>query len=376
MPKAAGESTWFSHDPVDRFKVLSQQAAREIVADPERLGVLKRFGTNPMEDTRGESVYLHENGDHYIAHLIEGLGTKSLVADKMDEAVPDVQHCGSLGQDTIAMKVNDMVTLGAFPVGISMYVAVGDGKWMQNEPRLKALIEGWKQACIKAMCVWEGGETPILKDIVAPDCAELLGSAWGKTIGRTRFYAKDVQSGDRIVFFESSGIHANGLTDARTVASKLKNSYLTEVPGTGKSYGELLLRPTHLYNGAIETMVRAGIRIRYGINITGHGWSKLMRAPQPLTYVIERVPRPDPVFGVIQEHTGFTDKQMFSKYNMSAGFAIIVPPSEILPIEGLARKYSWPFRIFTDSGHVAEGPKQVIIEPKNLTLEGSTLAIR
>jgi phosphoribosylformylglycinamidine cyclo-ligase len=370
------KTQWFSHDPVDRFKVMAQEAARELVADPERLSYLKRFGTEPMEDTRGESVYLHKNGDHYIAHLIEGLGTKNLVADAMDKAISGVAHYGSLGQDTIAMKVNDMVTLGAFPIGVSMYVGVGDGKWMQNEPRLRALIEGWKQACIRAMCLWEGGETPILKDIIAPDCAELLGSAWGKTIGHTRFRAEDVQPGDRIVFFESSGIHANGLTDARTVASKLERQYLTEVPGTGKTFGELLLRPTHLYPNIIETMVRSGIRIRYGINITGHGWCKLMRAPQPLTYVIERVPEPDPVFGFIQKHTGFTNDQMFSKYNMSLGFAIIVPPSEILPIKGLESKYSLPFRIFPDAGHVEEGPRQVYIEPLKLTLPGSSLAIR
>ncbi len=358
-----------SYDLLDLFKRNSLKAGRETSKDIERLGV------TAVDETYGESVFLYRNGDHFIGHLNESLGTKNLVADAMAAATPSFSYYDSIAQDTVAMVVNDMITLGVFPFGLTMLLAVGDSKWMNDDARINALIAGWKRACIDARCCWGGGETPALSDIIAPDKAALFGSAVGKTSGFKRFQARDVRPGDQIVFFESSGIHSNGLSKARDIASGLDDQYRTRVPGTDKTFGELLLRPTHIYVRAIEALMRAGVDIHYTANITGHGWRKIMRAPQPLTYVIEELPRVDPLFNFIQERMDIIDAEMYGTFNMGAGFAIFVPSTELPAIGRLAKKFRFPYRMFR-AGYVASGGKQVVIQPMNIVFHGSSLAIR
>ncbi len=113
--------------------------------------------------------------------------------------------------------------------------------------------------------------------------------------------------GDMIVLLESSGIHANGLTLARKIAQKWATpdnpfaGYLKVLP-TGRTYGEALLDPTHIYVGFVEDCLNDGIDIHYAVNVTGHGWRKFMRATQPFTYVIDKLPEQHSVLDFIQEH--------------------------------------------------------------------------
>ena len=71
-----------------------------------------------------------------------------------------------------------------------------------------------------------------------------------------------------------------------------------------------------------------GVDIHYAVNITGHGWRKLMRAPAPFAYVIDRLPAPHPVFEFIQAHGDIDDAEAFGNFNMGAGFAIYVPAGD------------------------------------------------
>jgi phosphoribosylformylglycinamidine cyclo-ligase len=303
----------------------------------------------------------------------EGLGTKDLVADAMYR-LTGKSYYDHIAQCTVAMIVNDMITLGALPLAVAMHLAVGVSSWFSDEKRCGDLIDGWKKACELARCAWGGGETPTLKDIVHPDTVVLSGSAVGVVKPKSRLInAANIQPGDAIIIIGSSGIHANGLTLAREIAGKLPKGYFTKL-SDGRLYGEALLDPTMIYVPLVEDCFNEGVEIHYAVNITGHGWRKLMRATQPFAYVIDHIPVPHPVFSFIQEHGPVDDQEAYANLNMGAGFALYVRDSDvkkvltIAPLLGLSAMRA---------GTVEPSKvKKVIIHPLGLEYLGSTLGVR
>jgi phosphoribosylformylglycinamidine cyclo-ligase len=171
---------------------------------------------------------------------------------------------------------------------------------------------------------------------------------------------------------ESNGIHANGLTLARQIALKVPDGYATKL-SDGVMYGESLLRPTHLYSQLVQDIFAAGCEIHYMVNITGHGWRKLMRATKDFEYVLDEVPAPQPLFEFIQEHSGNDLTEMYGNFNMGAGFAIYLPKEHVSAAEKAAKKLglkTW------DAGVVKAGKKQVVIKPHKITFDGSSLEVR
>src|SRR5206468_3729684 len=168
---------------------------------------------------RGESAYLLEAPDHYLAHVEEGLGTKNLVADHMLE-LTGKSFYRNIGIDTVATIVNDLVTTGALPISVAMHAAVGDAAWFTDPRRSDELAAGFAQACIDAGAVWGGGETPTLKGIVNDQTIVLAGSAIGRIRPKHLRVAGDVQDGDAIILLASSGVQTNGLTLCRRIADQ------------------------------------------------------------------------------------------------------------------------------------------------------------
>jgi phosphoribosylformylglycinamidine cyclo-ligase len=280
----------------------------------------------------------------------------------------------NIAQDAVAMIVNDMITTGALPLSVAMHLAVGDSNWFNDEKRFCDLIQGWKNACNLARCAWGCGETPTLKDVVMPETIILSGSALGLVKPKERLItADDIQHGDVIILIESSGIHANGLTMAREIASELPDGYLTLLED-GRTYGETLLDPSHIYVAFIEDCLKYGADIHYAVNITGHGWRKLMRAKQPFTYIIERLPNQLLIFDFLQNNGQIDDMEAYGNFNMGAGFAIYM--SEVnadLVLRLAASRKLGAIR----AGHIEQSSeKKVVIKPKGLEYSGKTLNIR
>lgn len=360
-----------NYDSMDPFKRMAQLAGRETANNIQRLndGEFRE-----VEMSRGESVYLIEAAKSYFAHVEEGLGTKNLVADAMYR-LTGKSYYDHIAQDTVAMIVNDMITLGALPLSVAMHLAVGDSSWFDNQERCRDLVEGWKNACDLARCVWGCGETPTLKGVVMPETVVLSGSAIGLVKPKERLITADnIQPGDAIVLIESSGIHANGLTMARKIADSLPGGYLTLL-GNECTYGEALLAPTHVYVGLVEDCLVSGVRVHYAINITGHGWRKLMRATQPFTYHITKLPPVPLIFSFLQQHGPISDEEAYATFNMGAGFALIVPDREVEHVAEIAIRHGF---ITTLAGHVEDSAdkKRVVIEPKNIVFEADTMTIR
>ncbi len=361
--------TGVDYGAMDPFKLAAQRLAVLTAANADRLGI------TALEETRGESVYLFKDNGRIYGHVEEGLGTKNLVADAMYKLTEVAQYYSDISQDAVAMIVNDMVTLGIQPLACAMHLAVGDSGWFKDERRSECLLYGWKNACDMAGCLWSVGETPTLKGVVVPGTFVLSGSAIGrrKFLQRLAIGPSAVRKGDSIVFLGSSGIHANGLTLAREIAEKLPNGYLTQVEGAS-NYGDELLKPTHIYAKFVEMCIDQGINIHYAVNITGHGWRKLMRAPHPFAYVIEAVPEVQPIFKFIQNHGPVSDEEAYGNLNMGAGFALYVQGKDVQEIIKLGKLFD--FKVMY-AGHIDESPeKKVIIKPKGIEYLGSTLSVR
>ncbi|MGA0061291.1 MAG: AIR synthase-related protein, partial [Planctomycetota bacterium] len=194
--------------------------------------------------------------------------------------------------------------------------------------RSGALVEGWRRACDACGVAWGGGETPALAGIVEPGRIDLAAGCTGIVNPKSRLtLGESLGAGDAIVLLEASGIHANGLSLARKLAERLPEGYLTVMPD-GRRYGDALLDPTPLYASVTEGVHRAGVAVHYAVNVTGHGWRKLLRHPAALTYRIHTVPPVPPVLDFIRERASMSLEDAYGTFNMGAGFALFVAPDQ------------------------------------------------
>jgi phosphoribosylformylglycinamidine cyclo-ligase len=354
---------------LDPLKVAAQRAAASTAVH------LDAHGFSEVVSSRGESAYVVDVGPFYLASIVECLGTKVLVADEM-EALTGKSAYAAIAQDTIAMAVNDLITVGATPLFAHAYWAAGGSEWFENAERSRALVEGWKRACDHCGMAWGGGETPALAGVVAQGRIDLAASCTGIVSPKDRLSLGDrLAPGDRIVLLASSGIHANGLSLARQLAPQLGRGYLTPLPGSAVpvSYGEALLEPTVLYSPITEALHKAGIRPRYCANITGHGWRKLMRHAAELTYRIHALPDVPPVLRFIQGGAGMSDRDAYGTFNMGAGFALFVAAEDAERTAAVARKAGVDAWV---AGAVEAGPKRLVIEPLGIEYDGAELGLR
>lgn len=354
-----------NYEMVDYLKRIAQQAGEKTVNN-----LPKNY--KEVIQSRGESAHVVDVGEYYFTSVIEGLGTKSLVADEMYKLTGKTYY-DSLAYDTVAMIVNDLITVGSKPLTLMAYWAVGSSDWFKDKIRANDLVSGWTKASNDSGTVWGGGETPVLSEIINKGTIDLAGSCFGIINPKNNLcLGEKLHADDRIILFESSGIHSNGLTLARKIVGNLPEGYLTKING-GKTYGESLLTPTIIYAKLIENLLKNNIDIHYMVNITGHGWRKLMRHKKELTYRITNLPPVPEVLQFIIDKGKLDDKEAYGNLNMGAGYAIFVPEKNVTQVLKLSESHNikaYPY------GVVEEGEKKIIIEPKNIIFEKDSLQVR
>ncbi len=371
MNSAAGTGLTYhqagvDYDLVDPLKIAAQRAAAATA------GNLAAHGVAEVAASRGESAYVVDVGPFLLASIVECLGTKVLVADAMAR-LTGVGHYEAIAQDTIAMAVNDLITVGATPLVVQAYWAAGGSDWFADAARAQALVDGWRRACDRCGVAWGGGETPALAGIVEAGRVDLAAACTGLVNPKSRLsLGERLAPGDAIVLLAASGIHANGLSLARKLAERLPQGYLTPVTST-QNYGEALLEPTPLYAPVTEALWAAGIVPHYAANVTGHGWRKLMRHPAALTYRIHRLPDVPAVLRFVQLHANLDDREAYGTFNMGAGFALFVAAADAERCVDVARAQGVAAWV---AGRVEAGPKQVVIEPLGLTFGADDLRLR
>lgn len=354
-----------NYDQADPVKVLAQ---KEGAATARNMP----YGFRELEGTRGESAYVFDMGDRYGALVQEGLGTKSLIAQAIYKS-SGVSHFAAIAQDTVATIINDLVSVGATPVVSNAYWSASSYDWLTDTKVATDFIKGWRAACDEAGIVWGGGETQSLPGVVESGALEFAGCGFGVIDPKENLLQYSaITDQDAIVLIESSGVHANGISLTRTIADQLPDSYDTKLPD-GTSYGGTLLVPTIIYSKLLQAIRDQKIRVHYASNITGHGWRKIMRAPNELTYVLTDIGSPQSIFSFIQEQSKNSTEEMYSNYNMGAGYALYVDQNDVDSVIAAAQSVNLKAWL---GGFVKKGPRQVVIETLNITLKGDSLEVR
>ncbi len=337
-------------------------------------------GGRALDASRGEPAFVFELGSQAFAFVVEGLGTKSIVARHVLER-QGIDRFDDVAYDTVAAILNDLCCVGALPLVVNAYFATGASEWYQQGERAASLLEGWRRACVDAGCVWGGGESPSLPGLLAEEDIELAGAAVGTVpAGRTPILGERLGAGDEIVLVASSGLHANGASLARLVAARLPHGYATELPadasgedGSGATtFGEALLTPTVMYVALVAALLESDIELTYISHITGHGLLKLMRPARELSYRIERLPAVPPVLSFLVEHAGMDAQAAYSTFNMGAGYALYCRAGAGERIVATAASLGLHAIL---AGRVEEGPRQVVLEPVDVRFAGERLEL-
>lgn len=366
MKKITYSSVGDNYDTKDPIKKLAQESALKTSIN------LSKHGFSEVSDTRGESAYVWRQGNVLMASVIEGLGTKNLVADEMSK-ITGKSHYDIVGHETIATIINDLVTVGAKPLVVHAYWAIENNDWFNDRQRIVDLIHGWKHACNLSGASWGGGETPTLKGIINKNSIDLGGSAVG-IIKKKKHLLLDsrIRKADRVILLKSTGINTNGLSLVRAIAKKLSKGYATKLP-SGIFFGEAVLNKSNIYANLISELLEADLDIHYTVNITGHGLRKIMRAKQDFSYILENLFEAPEVFPFIQEHAGLSDTDMYGTFNMGNDYVLFLPQEDVEKALTIIRKNKFQG---LDAGYIEKGERQVIIKSKNINFKGNTLNLR
>jgi len=334
-------------------------------------GLLAARGGRALDASRGEPAFVFELDGRAFAFVVEGLGTKSIIARHVLER-HGINRFADVAYDTVAAILNDLCCVGALPLVVNAYFATGASDWYRDAERAGALLEGWRKACDDAGCTWGGGESPSLPGLVEERDIELAGAAVGAVPpGRSPILGDELAPGDEIVLVASSGLHANGASLARLLAERLPDGYATRLPG-GATLGEALLEPSVMYAPLVAAVLQRPPALTYVSHVTGHGLLKLMRPPKSLTYRVERLPEVPEVLAFLAERAGLDAHAAYSTFNMGSGYALYCAPGGGEEIVRIAAELGFGAVL---AGHVEQGPRQVLIEPVGVRFEDAELEL-
>ena len=357
--KAAG----VDYDALDAGKRMAM--ARALATSP----LLSERGGQARDASRGEPAFVFDFDGRTFAFVVEGLGTKSIVARLLYER-HGVNRFADVAYDTVAAILNDLACVGALPLVVNAYFATGASEWYLAADRAAALLEGWQQACLDAGCAWGGGESPSLPGLVSAEDIELAGAAVGAVPrGRAAILGEDLRVGDEIVLIASSGLHANGASLARLLADRLPDGYATALP-SGRSLGEALLDSSVMYVSLVQALLESDLKISYLSHITGHGLLKLMRPPRSFTYRMSNLPPVPEVLTFLADKAGLEAHAAYSTFNMGAGYAIYCAAGSGSAVVAIARQLGLDALV---AGLVEDGPRRVIVEPIDVVYDGAEL---
>lgn len=276
----------------------------------------------------GHYAGLIKIGSELLALHSDGVGTKVLIAQLMN-------RFDTIGIDCIAMNVNDVICIGAQPVGFVDYIALRQPNERLLEDVAKGLAEGAKQSQMAIV----GGETAVLPDIIAGEenAFDLAGMVMGVVNGKPILGAA-IKQGDIILGVESSGLHSNGYTLARKVLLS-KYSVDDNADHLVQSVGEELLIPTKIYVRPVMEILKKKIKVHGLANITGGSFTKLPRLNSRVRYDLDDLPAPIGIFKQIQVDGEIDSKEMYRTFNMGVGFCVIASKASADDIVSVFAKF-------------------------------------
>ena len=279
----------------------------------------KRKGRGKMVGSVGHFAGIIDFGEMALALTTDGVGTKMLVADQM-------QDWSTVGIDCIAMNVNDLYVMNMEPVAFVDYIATDKLSVAKMAQIGIGLNEGARQANIDIV----GGETASLRGLV--NGLDLAGTCLGMQKKDKIITGSSIRPGDKIIGVPSTGIHSNGLSLARAVIEKYTN--YDERLKNGRTLGEELLIPTRIYH---ESLLVASTCTVHGMcHITGGGLLNFKRL-SPYGFMVDTPITPPEIFSWLQKTGDISMVEMYRTFNMGMGYVYVVPESSIACVKKIVK---------------------------------------
>ncbi|WP_449278078.1 phosphoribosylformylglycinamidine cyclo-ligase [Leucobacter sp. GX24907] len=254
-----------------------------------------------------------------LASSTDGVGTKVAIAQAIDK------H-DTIGQDLVAMVVDDIVVVGAEPLFMTDYIACGK----VVPQRIADIVRGIAEACEATGTALVGGETAEHPGLLGPDDYDVAGAATGVVEADRMLQPALVQDGDVVIAMAASGLHSNGFSLVRHILSERGIGYEQHADDLGASYGEALLTPTALYTGPLLRVLGTPAldgAIHSLSHVTGGGIAaNLARVlPQGAWVEVDRASwSPLPVFHHLAALGGHTLESLEGAWNLGIGMFAVV----------------------------------------------------
>jgi len=255
----------------------------------------------------------------------DGVGTKLKIAFMMDR-----HH--TIGEDCVAMCVNDIICQGAKPLFFLDYIATGN---LEPEKMAK-IVEGVSNGCIKAGCALIGGETAEMPSFYKEGEYDIAGFCVGVVDKKNLITGSNIKEGDIIIALPSSGIHSNGYSLIRKIVFEKEimdvDTYIPELKAT---LGEELIKPTRIYADIVTELIDK-FNIKGISHITGGGLIENVPRMLPKGLVahmdVSIIETPE-IFNLLQKWGEIELKEMYGTFNMGVGMVLVVGEEELSGIE-------------------------------------------
>jgi phosphoribosylformylglycinamidine cyclo-ligase len=269
-------------------------------------------------------------GNRYLDLVIEGVGTKVLLAQLADKY-------DTIGVDGVAMAVNDVIRSGATPLALvdNFHAHVSDPSLVREW--LKGIVKGAEQSD----CPVPGGEigdvAAIIKGLTKGKGFDLIVSTVGELQEKDVISGRTIKPGDVVVGLRSSGVHSNGISLVRKVIFKEWGGKYEpfDVPdGFDREIVYEALEPTRIYVKPFLKVAKE-VKIKAAVHVTGDAYVKfnrLMKYSRGIGFEFTNY-KPQPIFGLIQQTAPevggvITDEEMLKTFNMGWGFTVVVDKND------------------------------------------------
>ena len=291
--------------------------------------VFSTFNKNVLNDmTSYAGLFLFESQKYREPVLVsstDGVGTKLLLAKKTG-------IYNHIGQDLVAMCINDIICCGATPLFFLDYIA-----WGKLDPqKARIIVESIAESCRTCQAALIGGEMAEMPDMYAKDDIDLAGFAVGVVEKSGIIKPELVSRDDILVGIPSSGIHSNGFSLVRKIIDSqnisLDSAFIDSISkgnDSQKTLGEALLEPTRLYFEITRLLNEQCIKVNGIAHITGGGFYENINRiiPKNMDALITEGSWPaQEVFMFLQERGNVEKDEMYRVFNMGIGLVLIINP--------------------------------------------------
>lgn len=259
--------------------------------------------------------------DPILMLTTDGVGTKLELARRFE-------RWDGVGYDLVAMVVDDLAAVGAKPIAVVDYLAVGQ----LDADRDKAIVDSIAAACREAGTALLGGETAEHPGVMDPDQVDLAATALGVVENGAELGPDQVRTGDVIVGLRSPNLRSNGFSLVRSIFTGRDLEETLE----GHPLVDVLLSPSVIYSPAVLRVLERS-EIHAAVHVTGGGLPGNLRRvlPPGMDYELDTWDIPA-IFNLVATRGEVSEAEMASTFNLGIGFCLICPPSEVEKVIGLA----------------------------------------